>query len=481
MAIAFCKKPTHMSAVISLVNTLNTYLWSYILIALLIFLGAFFTFKSGFIQFRLFGDMFALITGKLNSLKDGEANLKGQVSSFQSFCISVASHVGTGNLAGVAIAVATGGPGALFWMWLIALLGGATSLVENTLAQVYKEKDGDGFRGGPAYYIEKALGQKALGKFFSIIVLLTFAFAFNTIQANTIAQAFETSFNMDVKIGGAIIAALTAAVIFGGVHRIAKFSGTVVPVMSIAYVIVAIFVLAVNITKLPSLFVLIIESAFGMKQVVGGTLGFTILQGVKRGLYSNEAGMGSAPNAAATSNVSHPVKQGLLQAFGVFVDTILICSATGFIVLLYPEYNTIGLKGIQLTQVALSHSVGAWGTHFITFCIFLFAFSSVIGNYYYGEVNLEFLLKNKIIMFIFRVLVVIFVYIGSIIPLGLVWDVGDAFMGIMALINIVVIALLSPLAMTIIKDYYTQRKDGKNPVFYAKNIPNLKNTECWND
>ncbi len=470
-----------MSAFINLINVLNTYLWSYILIALLIALGAYFTLRSGFIQFRLFGDMFALITGKLNSLRDGQENAKGQISSFQSFCISVASHVGTGNLAGVAIAVATGGPGALFWMWVIALLGGATSLVENTLAQVYKEKDKGGFIGGPAYYIEKALGQKALGKIFSVIVLLTFAFAFNTIQANTIALAFETSFNMDVKVGGAIIAALTAAVIFGGVHRIAKFSGAIVPIMSIAYVIVAIFVLVVNITKLPNLFVLIIEGAFGIKQVVGGTLGFTILQGVKRGLYSNEAGMGSAPNAAATSNVSHPVKQGLLQAFGVFVDTILICSATGFIVLLYPEYNTIGLKGIQLTQVALSHSVGAWGTHFITFCIFLFAFSSVIGNYYYGEVNLEFLLKNKMTMFIFRALVVLFVYIGSVVPLGLVWDVGDAFMGIMALINIVVIALLTPIAMAIIKDYYTQRKAGKNPVFYAKNIPNLKNTECWDD
>ncbi|MBQ3438307.1 MAG: alanine:cation symporter family protein, partial [Fusobacterium sp.] len=410
----------------NLVNTVNTYLWGYVLIALLILLGAFFTLKSGFIQFRLFGDMVALITGKLSSLRDGEKSVKGQVSAFQSFCISVASHVGTGNLAGVAIAVATGGPGALFWMWLIALLGGATSLVENTLAQVYKEKDGDSFRGGPAYYIEKALGLKGLGKLFSIIVLLTFAFAFNTIQANTIAAAFVTSFKIDIRIAGAIIAVLTALVIFGGVHRIAKFSGTVVPVMSIAYVIVAIIVLVINITKIPSLFVLIIESAFGLKQFAGGAIGATILNGVKRGLYSNEAGMGSAPNAAATSNVSHPAKQGLLQAFGVFVDTLLICSATGFIVLLYPEYNTIGLKGIQLTQAALSYSVGSWGGHFITVCIFLFAFSSVIGNYYYGEVNLEFLCKTKGAMFIFRALVVAFVYIGSVVPLGVVWDVGDA-------------------------------------------------------
>lgn len=465
----------------ALIDTLNTYLWGYILIALLIALGSFFTLRSGFVQFKLLGDMLRLVTGKLNSLKDGEKNIKGQVSAFQSFCISIASHVGTGNLAGVAIAVATGGPGALFWMWIIALLGGATSLVENTLAQVYKEKDGNSFRGGPAYYIEKALGLTTLGEVFSIIVLLTFAFAFNTIQANTIAAAFEKSFGMDLKIGGAIIAILTALVIFGGTQRIAKFSGTVVPIMSIAYIVVAIAVLALNITKIPALFMLIVESAVGIKPFAGGALGVTILQGVKRGLYSNEAGMGSAPNAAATSNVSHPAKQGLMQAFGVFVDTLLICSATGFIVLLYPEYNTIGLKGIQLTQVALSHSVGAWGAHFITLCIFLFAFSSVIGNYYYGEVNLEFLYKNKTVMLIFRILVVVFVYVGSVVPLSVVWDIGDAFMGVMALINIVVITILSPIAMAVLKDYRSQRKEGKNPVFKASSIKNLKNTECWND
>lgn len=463
----------------NLINGINTILWSYILIFLLILLGAFFTIKSGFFQFKVFGDMFKLITSKLPALEDGKEKAKNQVSAFQAFCISVASHVGTGNLAGVAIAVVTGGPGALFWMWLIALLGGATSIVENTLAQVYKIKDGDNFRGGPAYYMEKALGLKSLGKFFSVILILTFAFFFNSVQSNTIAAAFTNSFGISASFGGIIISILTAAIIFGGLHRIAKFSSLIVPVMATAYVIIALFVLLLNIKELPSLFVMIIENAFGLKEIAGGTLGVTVLQGVKRGLYSNEAGMGSAPNAAATSNVSHPVKQGLLQAFGVFVDTILICSATGFIVLLYPEYSTSGTSGIVLTQMALSHSVGAWGALFITVCIFLFAFSSVIGNYYYGESNIEFLSTNKTLLFIFRIFVIAFVYIGAVMELNLVWNLADVFMGIMALINIVVIAILSPKAIAVIKDYYRQRKEGKNPVFKVKNIPNLDNTECW--
>jgi len=465
----------------SIIGQINTVLWSYVLIALLILSGLFYTIRTGFAQGRLLGDMVALITGKLSSLKDGEKKVAGQVTGFQAFCIAVASHVGTGNLAGVAIAVVIGGPGALFWMWIIALLGGATSLIENTLAQTYKVKEGNGFRGGPSYYMEKALGQKTLGYIFSVIVIVTFAFVFNTVQANTIAQAFETSFNMSSTIAGIILAGLTALIIFGGLNRIANVVGYMVPIMAIGYVVVALYVLIVNIVHIPGLFMSIIEAAFGLKQAVGGAIGVAMLQGIKRGLYSNEAGMGSAPNAAATSNVSHPVKQGLLQAFGVFVDTILICSATGFIVLLYPEYNTIGEKGIKLTQLALSHSVGNWGAGFITLCIFLFAFSSLVGNYYYGEANLEFLTKSKTSMLVFRVLTVACVYLGSVASLGLVWDIADVSMGIMALMNIVVIAILSPKAVAIIKDYIRQRKEGKNPVFRAKDIPGLENTECWDD
>ena len=466
-----------------IIGQINMVLWSYVLIALLLLSGLFYTLRTGFAQGRLLGDMIALITGKLSSLKDGEKKIAGQVTGFQAFCIAVASHVGTGNLAGVAIAVVVGGPGALFWMWIIALLGAATSLIENTLAQTYKVKDGKGgFRGGPSYYMEKALGQKTLGYIFSIIVIVTFAFVFNTVQANTIAQAFETTFSkfgMNTTIAGIILAALTALIIFGGLHRIANVVGFLVPIMAIGYVVVAVIVLALNIHHIPRLFMSIIEAAFGLKQAVGGAIGVAMLQGIKRGLYSNEAGMGSAPNAAATSNVSHPVKQGLLQAFGVFVDTILICSATGFIVLLYPEYNTIGEKGIKLTQLALSYSVGNWGAGFITLCIFLFAFSSLVGNYYYGEANLEFITKSKTSMLIFRVLTVACVYLGSVASLGLVWDLADVFMGVMALMNIIVIAILSPKAVAIIKDYMKQRKEGKNPVFKAKDIPGLENTECW--
>ena len=465
----------------SIIGQINNILWSYVLIALLILSGLLYTIRTGFAQGRLLGDMVALITGKLSSLRDGEKKVAGQVTGFQAFCIAVASHVGTGNLAGVAIAVAVGGPGALFWMWVIALLGGATSLIENTLAQTYKVKEGNGFRGGPSYYMEKALGQKTLGYIFSVIVIVTFAFVFNTVQANTIAQAFETSFNMSSAVAGVILAALTALIIFGGLNRIANVVSFMVPIMAIGYVIVALYVLIVNAVHIPALFMSIIEAAFGIKQAVGGAIGVAMLQGIKRGLYSNEAGMGSAPNAAATSNVSHPVKQGLLQAFGVFVDTILICSATGFIVLLYPEYNTIGEKGIKLTQLALSHSVGAWGAGFITLCIFLFAFSSLVGNYYYGEANLEFLTKSKTSMLVFRVLTVACVYLGSVASLGLVWDIADVSMGIMALMNIVVIAILSPKAVAIINDYIKQRKEGKNPVFRAKDIPGLENTECWDD
>jgi len=463
-----------------IIGQINMVLWSYVLIALLLLSGLFYTLRTGFAQGRLLGDMVALITGKLSSLKDGENKIAGQVTGFQAFCIAVASHVGTGNLAGVAIAVVVGGPGALFWMWIIALLGAATSLIENTLAQTYKVKDGKGgFRGGPSYYMEKALGQKTLGYIFSIIVIVTFAFVFNTVQANTIAQAFETTFNLGGVISGVILAALTALIIFGGLHRIANVVGFLVPIMAIGYVVVAVIVLALNIHHIPRLFMSIIEAAFGLKQAVGGAIGVAMLQGIKRGLYSNEAGMGSAPNAAATSNVSHPVKQGLLQAFGVFVDTILICSATGFIVLLYPDFATTAKEGIQVTQDALAYSIGSWGKDFITLCIFLFAFSSLVGNYYYGEANLEFLTKRKSSMLIFRVLTVACVFLGSVAKLAFVWNIADVSMGIMALMNIIVIAILSPKAIAIIRDYIRQRKEGKNPVFKAKDIPGLENTECW--
>ncbi|MGO5076136.1 alanine/glycine:cation symporter family protein [Clostridium sporogenes] len=461
------------------ISVLNNYLWSYILIALLIILGLFFSFKSKFVQIRYFKEMFRLLgEGASKSGREKHKGKKG-VSSFQAFCISTASRVGTGNLAGVAIAIASGGPGAVFWMWLIALIGGASSFVESTLAQIYKVEDEHGFRGGPAYYMEKALNKKWMGIIFSILITISYGLVFNSVQANTISLAFEQAFGVNTLIIGLILAILTSLIIFGGVKRIARVTEIIVPIMAITYVIVALFVIFKNIGSIPSIFSLIIENAFGIKQVVGGGLGAAVLMGIKRGLFSNEAGMGSAPNAAATANVTHPAKQGLIQTLGVFTDTILICSATSFIVLISGSYLKSDLTGIQLTQTALSSQVGSWGNTFIAICIFLFAFSSVIGNYYYGETNIEFLKGSKTSLFLYRLCVIGMVIFGSIAKIQIVWDMADLFMGFMAIINLIAITMLSKIAFAALKDYDRQKKQGIEPVFYADSIEGLNNIECW--
>ncbi|WP_129598309.1 alanine/glycine:cation symporter family protein [Anaerophilus nitritogenes] len=461
----------------SVISTGNTILWSYVLIGMLLILGVYFTFSTKFVQIKLLGETIKLL-GQGTKGVENEDGQKG-VSAFQAFCISIASHVGTGNLAGVAMAVAVGGPGAVFWMWLIALIGSATSFVENTLAQIYKVKDENGYRGGPAYYMEKALGQRWMGLTFSIIITFVFGLIFNSVQANTISLAFETAFGFDKLHTGLLLTALTCLVIFGGIKRIAKVAEMIVPVMATAYVLVALFVLIKNITLLPETFKLIITSAFGLEQAIGGGIGVAMMQGIKRGLYSNEAGMGSAPNAGATSTVSHPVKQGLIQMFGVFVDTLIICSATAMIVLISGKHTIEGLTGIQLTQAALSSEVGAWGNTFIAACILLFAFSSIIGNYYYGEANIEFLNGSKTFLFIFRGCVALMVFWGTQTAVQIVWDMADLFMGIMALINLIAIAFLGKFAFAALEDYIKQKKDGKDPVFHVDNIKGLKNVECW--
>ncbi|HBJ2611228.1 alanine/glycine:cation symporter family protein [Clostridium botulinum] len=468
-----------MSFIENFISVLNNYLWSYILIALLISLGLFFSFKSKFVQIRYFKEMFRLLgEGASKSAREEHKKKKG-VSSFQAFCISTASRVGTGNLAGVAIAIASGGPGAVFWMWLIALIGGASSFVESTLAQIYKVEDEHGFRGGPAYYMEKALNKKWMGIIFSILITISYGLVFNSVQANTISLAFEQAFGVNTLIIGLILAVLTSLIIFGGVQRIARATEIIVPIMAIAYVIVALFVILKNIGSIPTIFSLIIENAFGIKQVVGGSLGAAILMGIKRGLFSNEAGMGSAPNAAATANVTHPAKQGLIQTLGVFTDTILICSATSFIVLISGSYLKSDLTGIQLTQTALSSQVGSWGNTFIAICIFLFAFSSVIGNYYYGETNIEFLKGSKTSLFLYRLCVIGMVLFGCVAKIQIVWDMADLFMGFMAIINLIAISMLSKIAFAALKDYDRQKKQGIEPVFYADSIEGLSNIECW--
>ena len=469
-----------MNSLQSIIVKTNDILWSYVLIALLIFMGLYFSFKTKFVQFRYLKEMLSLLTEGLGkSISKSDKN-KG-VSSFQAFCISTASRVGTGNLAGVAIAIALGGPGAIFWMWLIALIGGASSFIESTLAQIYKVKDKHGYRGGPAYYMEKALNKRWMGIIFSILITVCFGLVFNSVQSNTISLAFQEAFGVKTIITGLILSISTAIIIFGGVQRVAKVTEIIVPIMAVAYLLVAIFVIIKNISSLPSVFSLIFRNAFGFEQALGGGIGAAMMMGIKRGLFSNEAGMGSAPNAAATAEVTHPVKQGLIQTLGVFTDTILICSSTAFIILLSGSYTTKGLTGIQLTQNALSSQVGAWGNTFIAVCIFLFAFSSIVGNYYYGETNIEFIDSNKIYVLLYRIAVVGMVFIGSIVKIQIVWDLADLFMGLMAIINLIAIFQLGKIAFAALKDYTFQKKQGKNPVFTKNSIEVLENVECWDE
>ena len=462
--------------ILKYMESFNDFLYTYILIVLLVLLGIFFTYKTKFVQFRYIKEMFRL-------LGDGDSSDKkdGTVSSFQAFCISTSSRVGTGNLAGIAIALSVGGPGAIFWMWIMALLGAASSFVESTLAQIYKEKDESGaYRGGPAYYIEKGLKKKWLGVLFSILITLSFGLIFNSVQSNTIAAAVNEAFGFNKTVVGIILMILTLVIIIGGVQRIAKFSGVIVPIMAGLYILVALFIVVKNITLIPSIIVLIVKSAFGLNEFIGGTLGGIMLIGIKRGLFSNEAGMGSAPNAAATATVSHPVKQGLIQTLSVFNDTIIICTCTAFIILVSGIDLSGDLTGIQLTQKALTSEIGSFGSIFIAICIFLFAFSSIIGNYYYGETNIEFLTKKKIYLTAYRIAVGLMVFFGSVASLGLVWTLADISMAFMAIVNLIAITLLGKYAFKALDDYRAQKKAGiEDPVFKASNIPGLEDVTEW--
>nr|WP_138206769.1 alanine/glycine:cation symporter family protein [Haloimpatiens lingqiaonensis] len=468
-----------MNTLQNIISFGNNILWSYVLIVLLISVGIYFTYKCKFVQFRFVGEMFRLL-GEGASKSVCSKGKKG-VSSFQAFCISTASRVGTGNLAGVAIAISMGGPGAVFWMWLIALIGSASSFVESTLAQIYKVRDKHGYRGGPAYYMEKALNKRWMGVIFSIFITICFGLVFNSVQANTISLAFQGAFGANKLVVGIFLALLTALIIFGGVTRIAKVAEILVPIMAIAYILVALLVLIKNANHIPTMFKLILSDAFDFKGVIGGGMGASIMMGIKRGLFSNEAGMGSAPNAAATAEVTHPVKQGFIQTLGVFTDTIIICSCTAFIILLSGAYNTKGLTGIQLTQNALTSQVGSWGNIFIAACILLFAYSSIIGNYYYGETNIEFIKANKIWLFIYRTCVILMVLFGSLTGIQMVWDMADLFMGLMALINLIAIVQLGGIASAALKDYVKQKKQRKDPVFTKNSIKGLTGVECWDE
>lgn len=461
-----------MEFIANLTSQANDILYTYVLVGLLVGVGLYFTIKIKFGQMTMIGHMISLLR-EVNKRPDGSRG----ISSFEAFCISAASRIGTGNIAGVAAAIAAGGPGAIFWMWIIAIVGGATSFVESTLAQIYKVKDPDGtFRGGPAYYIEQVLGMRWLGIVFSVIISITFGFMFNAIQANTIASAVGNTIAINKYIIGGVIVIFTGIVIFGGVRRIADISSKIVPVMATIYMLVALFVVFKNIGEVPRMFGLIIQNAFGVRAVVGGGIGAAIINGVRRGLFSNEAGMGSVPNAAATADTSHPAKQGFVQSLGVYLDTLLVCSATAFIVILAGEqvYTNPELKGIMITQTALSQHVGSWAVGFLAVCILLFSYSSIIGNYYYGESNIEFIGGGSSMLTIYRCLVLVMVFLGSIGDFSVVWDTGDVWMGVMALINLAVILLLGRIAVETYQDYRAQLKAGKDPVFDPKNIKSIK-------
>jgi len=456
----------------STIGIANNFLWSKILILLLISCGLYFTVKSKFVQFGMFREMFVV-------LKESNVKSKDSITSFQAFCISMAARVGTGNITGIAIAISLGGPGAIFWMWVIAIIGSASSFIESTLAQIYKVKDKTGFRGGPAYYMEQGLNKRWMGALFAILITLSFGLVFNAVQSNTITVAFENSFGTNRVIIGLIMAAVFAVIIFGGIKRIAKMSEYIVVFMAVVYIGVSLCIVLININKMPEVLVLIMKGAFGLEQFAGGTLGGVILQGIKRGLFSNEAGMGSAPNAAATATTSHPVKQGLMQALGVLTDTLLICSSTAFIILLSDAYKQPGLSGIELTQAALSDHIGSWASGSLAVMVFLFAFSTLIGNYYYGETNIEFLNSKKSSLVLYRLSVLCMIVFGSVAKVQLVWDLADLFMGLMVVVNLTAIFLLSRVAFAALRDYKQQKLAGSDPVFYKDSIPGLERVECW--
>ncbi len=464
----------------SLIDSINGVLWNYLLVFLLLGTGLFFSIQSRFFQLRRLGWSFRLLLGSRQTSANG-------ISSFQAFCTSLAARVGTGNLAGVAVALYAGGPGAIFWMWLIAILGMATSLVENTLAQLYKTNNHDGtFRGGPAYYIQKALGLRWLGVAFSIALIIAFGFAFNAFQANSIAEALHTAYGADRMLVGICIAAVAGLVIMGGIRSIARFAELVVPLMALLYLSVALIVVALNITELPAVLLLVFKSAFGIGSAASGVAGFAIKtameQGIKRGLFSNEAGMGSAPNAAATAtpNPHHPSTQGAVGMLGVFIDTIVICSATAAVILLSgpitPPAPDAALEGIAITQQALSLHVGSWGQDLIAAAILLFAFTSIIANYYYGESSLMFLKESRLLLLGYRLAVLITLMVGAVRQLSEVIAVSDLAMGIMALINLIAILLLSKFALAVIRDYDRQISAGQTPVFDRKQFPFLDRT-----
>ena len=463
---------------IDIINQVNDLLWGYVIIAVLVGCGVWFTVRMRFVQFRMLGEMVRL-------LNDSPVKVKGQerhISSFQAFTVSLASRIGTGNLAGVATAIVVGGPGAVFWMWVMALFGAATAFVESTLGQLYKLRHSESFIGGPAYYIQRGLHCRWMAVLFAILITVTFGLANNSVQTNTICGAMEGAFGWNPTVVGIVLMVLTLLVVFGGIQRIARVSSILVPLMALGYLILALVIIVMNIHLIPHVFKVIIESAFGLEQAVGGTVGAAIMNGVKRGLFSNEAGEGSAPNAAATAAVSHPVKQGFIQALGVFTDTLVVCSCTAFIILISGFYEHPQLNGIMLTQEALESQVGPLGPIFIALAILMFAYSSMIGNYYYGEANIRFMTNRPIVLTVYRILSGgVMVMLGALLSLNTVWSIIDFCMALLTACNLVAIILLGKYVFRLLDDYTSQRQQGiKSPTFHRSQIPEIEHDlECW--
>lgn len=463
-----------------IINTLSDLLYTYILIILLLATGIYFTFRTKFVQFRMLREAIRVVMEP----KDDENGL----SSFQALMVSTASRVGTGNIAGISTAICLGGPGAVFWMWITALLGSASAFIESTLAQIYKRRAEDGScYGGPAYYIQAVLKRRWIGVLFAVFLILTYMVGFNLVASFNIVDTFRAYSFFDESttplIIGGILAVIFCICICGGSKQISKITGFLVPLMGIFYLALALFVVVTHFELIPKMFADIFTNAFDFQAIFGGFTGSCIMQGIKRGLFSNEAGVGSAPNAAASASVSHPVKQGLVQMLSVFIDTIVICSVTSFMLLCSGIAPSGELKGMPWVQAAAAESLGELGITFITIALFLFAFTTLIGNFFYAEMGLGYLCDKKPgkkILIIFRAAATIIVFSGSLLEFSVAWSTADVIMGFLALINLPVIIMLGGPAIRCMHDYMKQKKAGKNPVFKAADIQLKDKTDFWN-
>ena len=464
-----------------IINEISNIMYSYLLIILLLLVGLYFTFRTKFIQFRMFAESIRVVGEKPDKA--------GSTSSFQALMVSTASRVGTGNIIGISTAICLGGFGAVFWMWIIAIIGGASAFIESTLAQIYKRRNpetGESY-GGPSYYIEAALHSRPLAVIFAVALILTYAGGFNMLASYNLQSTFSgySFYNAESTpwIIGAILAVLVGFCVMGGGKRIIQVTSTLVPFMGGLYVLVSLVVLVMNIGNLPAVFGRIFTEAFDFQAIFAGFTGSAMMYGIKRGLYSNEAGVGSAPNAAASANVSHPVKQGLVQMLSVFIDTLLICSATAFMLLCSGVEPDKALEGAPYVQAALSATFGPIGPIFITVAMVLFAFTTLIGNLYYVDNCLAYIVKKvpaKEFMVLFRIDAMVLIFLGAGMQISTVWNLADVLMGVMAIINLPVIVILSRPALAALKDYTTQKKMGKNPVFKASSIGLKVKTDYWN-